>query len=220
MPLLSVFNENIREYERWYDDNELIYQAELNALRKLVPSTGIGMEIGCGTGRFTVPLGIKVGVEPALNMAEIARAKGISVCQAFGEKLPFEDSQFDFVVLVTVLCFVKNVSLILQEARRVLKSRARIVLGLIDRNSVLGRVYESRKKKSTFYKSAHFYSVSEIMELMQQNGFSGFQCYQTILGNPDQISMLYQVYEGHGKGAFVVLSAEKNQLDEIKPRDK
>ncbi len=47
--------------------------AELAAVESLWPATGQGLEIGVGTGRFAVPLGIKIGVEPARAMAEIAK---------------------------------------------------------------------------------------------------------------------------------------------------
>jgi hypothetical protein len=46
----------------------------------MLPEGGTGIEIGVGTGRFAAPLGIKVGVEPARAMGEIARReRGIEV---------------------------------------------------------------------------------------------------------------------------------------------
>lgn len=69
---------------------------------------GTGLEVGVGTGRFSIPLGIGIGVEPSRAMAEIAHQRGIRVVQAPGERLPFRTEQFDFALLLTVICFVDS----------------------------------------------------------------------------------------------------------------
>ncbi len=61
-----------------------------------------------GTGRFAVPLGIKIGVEPAAAMAIMAQRRGIKVYRAVAEALPFRSDSFDLVVMVTVLCFLRD----------------------------------------------------------------------------------------------------------------
>jgi hypothetical protein len=82
MDAMGVFDEHAREYDRWFDEHERLYQAEVNALGSFIPPTGLGVEIGVGTGRFPVPFGIKLGVEPSRRMAEIARDRGIVAYQA------------------------------------------------------------------------------------------------------------------------------------------
>ncbi|MGC8817765.1 MAG: class I SAM-dependent methyltransferase, partial [Candidatus Hadarchaeum sp.] len=103
---VSVFDQYAGEFDWWFEEHPQIYQAELSALRRMVPRAGFGVEIGVGTGRFAVPLGIRIGVEPSRAMARIAKARGIIVVQGVAEQLPFPDHQFDFAVLVTVICFV------------------------------------------------------------------------------------------------------------------
>ena len=45
--------------------------------------------------------------------------------------MPFHDRQFDLILLVTVICFVDDVSTLFRELRRVLKTDGQlIVLGL------------------------------------------------------------------------------------------
>jgi len=46
-------------YEEWFERNQYVYQSELEAVRAILPKKGIGMEIGAGSGRFSVPLGIQ-----------------------------------------------------------------------------------------------------------------------------------------------------------------
>ena len=145
MPVVKVFEQHAQEYDEWFDAHEPVYQAELAALRKFLPPSGMGIEVGVGTGRFAVPLGIRFGIDPSRHMLNIARQRGLQVCQAVGERLPFRDGQFDLVLLVTVICFVDDVPALLRELNRVLKSGGHLVIGFINRDSRLGQLYESRK---------------------------------------------------------------------------
>ena len=95
MPQTSSFQSHVQRYENWFAKNPWDYEAELRAVRSLLPKEGRGVEIGVGTGRFASPLGIEVGVEPAGNMAEIAQSRGIKVLSGVAEKLPFNDAAFD-----------------------------------------------------------------------------------------------------------------------------
>ncbi len=206
MNAVTVFDAHAQAYDRWFDENARVYQSEIDAVRRFIPATGDGIEIGAGTGRFAVPLGINIGIDPSAPMARIAKDRGVAVCRAIGERLPFRNDQFDFALLVTVICFVDDPAALFDEARRVLKPGGRIVIGFIDRNSDLGRLYESRQDSDNFYRHARFYSVVEVAEWTHQAGFDRFRFCQTIFDFPREI----QIGEGYGEGAFVVVSAEKN----------
>jgi len=103
-----VFNHSALEYDDWFVRNEMAYRSELAAVKAFLPLSSRGLEIGVGTGRFAAPLGIEVGVEPARAMAAIARNRGIKVLEAYAEELPFKNESFDFVLMVTVLCFLAD----------------------------------------------------------------------------------------------------------------
>lgn len=206
---VTVFDKHADEYDRWFDEHEQIYQAEVNALRRLIPQTGLGVEVGVGTGRFSIPFGIRIGIEPSGKMAQIAKARRIAVCLAVGEELPFRDNQFDFVLLVTVVCFVRDVAQLLHEVRRVIKVGGTVIIGFIDKDSALGQSYETRKDTDKFYQGAHFYSAPEIAALIRQVGFGELQCCQTIFGLPNNSTTAYQVRDGYGEGAFVAVKAIK-----------
>ena len=53
----KVFDQRAEEYDRWFDEHPAIYLSELNALR-MAACHGIGLEMGVGTGRFAMPLGV------------------------------------------------------------------------------------------------------------------------------------------------------------------
>jgi SAM-dependent methyltransferase len=208
MPDVTVFDEHAPGYDQWFDAHEPVYQAELAALRKFVPPTGMGIEVGVGTGRFAVPLGIKLGVDPSRRMLQIARKRGLRVCQAVGEQMPFHDRQFDLGLLVTVICFVDDVPTLFRELRRVLKTDGQLIIGFINRNSELGRMYERRKEASMFYRDARFYSVKEVASWVEEAGFGSLRFCQTLFGDPSEVATKnLEVRDGSSDGAFVVLSA-------------
>ncbi|MEK7351631.1 MAG: hypothetical protein AAB177_12220 [Nitrospirota bacterium] len=84
MPVVTVFEQHAQNYDEWFDEHESVYQAEIAALRKFVPVTGMGIEVGVGTGRFAVPLGVEFGLDPSRTMLQVARRRGRRVCQAVG----------------------------------------------------------------------------------------------------------------------------------------
>ena len=205
---MNVFEEAAIEYDEWFETHEWVYKSEVEAIKNLIPETGEGIEIGVGTGRFSVPFGIKVGVEPAKAMAEIARKRGIHVYEAKAENLPFHANSFDFALMVTTLCFLEDTFHALKGIKRILKPTGKIVIGMLDEDSPPGKLCEEKRKKSKFYKDARFYSVNQVLDWLKKLKFNNLQTVQTIFKNPSKIQSIEPVEEGFGKGLFVVISAE------------
>jgi len=206
---IEVFDKYAQEYDEWFDANRFAYESEVLALKKFVPATNDGLEVGVGTGRFAVALGINVGVEPAKGMAGIARKRGIRVYKARAEKLPFEDSSFNFVLMVSTLCFIQDPVEALNEVKRVLGPGGNSIIGMIDKGSFLGALYESKKKESKFYQYANFYAVRQVWDWLEELRFERIKTCQTIFKNPSIITTIEPVKEGYGEGGFVVIAARK-----------
>lgn len=113
-----------------------------------MPWQGLGLEIGVGTGRFAVPLGVKVGVDPSMAMLAYAAERGVLGIQGIAEDLPFKNAIFNFALVVTTICFVGDARRMLVEARRVLKPGAPLVIGFVDRDSALGQYYLDHKAEN------------------------------------------------------------------------
>ncbi len=204
---MKIFDRYYKKYDAWYDKNEFAYLSELKAIRKVLPKRGKGLEIGVGTGRFAQALGIGSGVDPSKNMIEIARKRGVNVKLGYGERLPFKNTAFDYVAVIITICFTNNPEKVLKEAYRVLKTKGKIIIGIVDKDSFLGKFYQ--KKKSAFYKEAVFFSVKEIADLLDSTGFSKFSYYQTLYDFPDEIKSVQKPQKGFGRGGFVVIAGEK-----------
>ena len=204
----NVFDKYAEEYDAWFDTNSWVYQSELKAVKMLLPQGGKGVEIGTGTGRFSIPFDIAVGVEPSSTMAKIARSRGMTIYNAKAENLPFDDNTFDFVLMVTTICFLEDPLQSLREIRRILRPDGKIIIGMLDKDSPLGRGYESKKKSSKFYQHANFYSVNQVLEWLRQLEYDHIQIIQTIITKPEDIKDIEAIKEGHGEGLFVVISAQ------------
>ena len=204
-PNIAVFDKFALEYDQWFIENSFAYLSETDAIRRFIPDSGLGVEIGAGTGRFSIPFGIKIGIEPSAEMARLAQSRGLSIARAVAEELPFADNTIDFVLMVTTICFLNDLPAAFKEIHRVLKSGGRVIIGFIDRESPLGKKYAAVKDSSRFYKGANYYSASQVMHFLSEAGFSDFQICQTIFNDPKNMVSCDTVQEGHGKGGFVVL---------------
>jgi len=207
MPITQPFDQYYDEYERWFVENRNVYLSEIAAIRHFVPKRGLGVEIGVGSGQFALPLKVPFGIDPSENMLNLAQQKGITILKGVAEHLPFKNNIFDFVLIVTTICFVDDVNISFQEARRILKTDGTFILGLVDRNSPLGQIYLAKKQQNVFYRLATFYSTSEIISLLEQNKFNNIQTVQTVFGNLTEIKAIQSAKSGYGEGAFVVIKA-------------
>lgn len=209
MPKIEPFDKHVDQYERWFEENRFTYESELEAVRALLPEDGKSIEIGVGTGRFAVPLGIELGVEPSQAMRAVAQKHGLTVVAGVAEALPFDNALFDLALMVTTLCFLDDIPAAIREAYRVLKPGASLVIALIDRNSPLGREYERLKTEDVFYKEATFYSTDEVIVYLKAAGFKDFAFTQTIFQGLQEGQENQPVKEGYGEGSFIVVRAMK-----------
>jgi hypothetical protein len=81
-------------------------------------------------------------------------------------------------------------------------------------------VREKSKHDDKFFRNATLHSADEIIGLMQGVGFDHIRSAQTLLGDPqmlvepeapsiDMEMDAFEVHDGHGEGAFVVISGQK-----------
>jgi SAM-dependent methyltransferase len=205
----SIFDIQSDRYEAWFQDHIFAYESELQAIRELLPHAGKGLEIGVGSGLFASPLGITHGIDPSRAMLNKARQRGIDAVQGVAENLPYQDAEFDFVLMVTSVCFLDDLELAFREAHRVLKPRGSFLIGFVDKNSPIGKSYQARKQESLFYRDATFYSVDDLLHYLKITGFENFGFRQTLFCPVSEMQRPDKIKEGHGEGSFVVIKAEK-----------
>jgi len=168
----EVFDKYAELYDQWYDKHRETFEKEVECFKKIIDAEKPWLEIGVGSGRFAEALGIEYGIDPAERMVELARKRGINAIVGYGERLPYEDKTFGAVFLIVTLCFVRDPIKVLREAWRVLKRGGKIYIGLIPRDSPLGKEYmEKGKKGHRFYSTARFYTINEVRKMLKICGF-------------------------------------------------
>lgn len=209
MPKAAPFEAHADRYEAWFEAHPDAYRSELEALRRLLAEPGFGLEIGVGSARFAVPLGLQIGLDPAESMLSRARTRGVGVVKGVAEALPFRDAAFDTALIVTTICFVDDIPRTLAEAERVLGPSGALVIGYIDRDSPLGRGYRAHQAENPFYREATFVSTAELVGALEAAGFSAFEFVQTIYRPLEEIDGLEPVESGSGEGSFVGIRATR-----------
>jgi ubiquinone/menaquinone biosynthesis C-methylase UbiE len=203
----SVFDIHTQRYDDWFTQHQHAYVSEFLALRKEISDRGTGIEIGVGTGRFAQVLGIPFGVDISYPMLMVAKGRGCHVAVADGECLPFMSDTFDYALLMVTLCFVEFPGEILRETKRILVKKGKIIVGIIDKQSALGKLYS--KKNSIFYRSAQFYSAQEVIQMLKKNKFHSIRTWQTLFEDLETMVTIDTTQKGHGKGSLIVISGIK-----------
>ncbi len=215
MAKIEPFEKHARRYEEWFEEHPDLYRWELKAIEHLLPDFSEGVEIGIGTGRFALPLGIRRGIEPSPKMAMIAMKKGLEVIPGIAEEIPLPDESVDFVLMVTTICFVDDPLQALKEIYRILKPDGTVIVGFVDRDTPLGRHYLEHRNESRFYAPAIFFSADEVAGLLREADFGELEAVQTLFGERLE-SMEGGVRLGWGEGAFVVIRGCKVENRESK----
>lgn len=205
------FSEHVAEYEQWYEVHPFVFRSEVQAIKELIPPGQDlkGLEVAAATGRLSEALGIFEAIEPCANMRSVAQRRGVNVRSGEAEFLPYHAMSFDFVVMSFCISYFESIRLAFKEANRVLKPNGCLIVGFLDKDSIIGKEYEGRRDKSVFYKQATFYSPDKVLKELKEAGFKEFTITQTLYGSLDEIKEVQYPEPGYGKGSYVLVKAIK-----------
>jgi len=142
----DLFDRAARDYDRM--SGAIAFGTDRQYRRSALQRAGLSpvmraLDVATGTGlvaQAALDLGIApanlIGIDPSLGMlAENRRRRSIELVQGLGERLPFQDSAFDFVVMGYALRHVEDLAKLFAEFHRVLRSPGRVLLLEITRPS-------------------------------------------------------------------------------------
>ncbi len=172
IPSRHAFEDHAGDYDRWFDEHGEVYAAQVGMLRGAIPDHGSGLEVGVGSGRFAFPFGIRSGIDPSGGLIQIARQRGIEVVQGEGEHLPYRAGTFDYVLMMTVICFLDDAGAVFREVNRVLRPGGMLIVGFIEEGGKISRQYQHEKTKGRFLRYAKFRTREEVTGFFYDSGFS------------------------------------------------
>jgi len=204
-----VFDKYAWRYDLWYVRNREIFECELRAVKALGLS-GVGLDVGVGTGIFSAKIGVRVGVDPSIGMLKIAKDRGVDVVRAVGENLPFRSEIFNYVIMIVTLCFLDKPKVSFKEIWRILKKHGFLASCVVPKDSLWGEFYIKKAEQGhIFYRRAHFYTVEEIEKMLEECMFRVTEYKATLSYDPcDKPCVEDPVNEVSGKG-FVCVKAIK-----------
>ena len=177
---IQSHDRDAAKFEAWYDaldrsrfSNAFTYgrskiDAIVDELFDSLPKGAKILDVGCGTGEHlarAAKKGLKpFGVEPAPSMLDFARRNVATadLRQGVATDLPFDDGEFDLVIMVEVLRYLDrpDTETALREARRVLKPGGLLFVTLVNRWALDG-----------------FYILQRVRQLLRRRQFDEVNPY-------------------------------------------
>ena len=206
--MIRVFDEHAREYDSWYLRQPFVFESEARAIEALRP-TGLGLEVGVGTGVFARRLEVGVGIDPSLEMLQLAKSRGVQVVRAIAEHLPFREA-FDFVLLAGTLCFVKEPNVTVRETWKVLKDNGTLIVCEVPRDSAWGKLMEEKGRAGhRFYRHARAYTTKEVRHMLESSGFKVVGATATLASGPEEPERPEEPSDNTEGRSFICLRAVK-----------
>ncbi len=177
--MAEYFDRIAGRYDSWYltKTGRYVDRTEKRLVFSMLRTkSGRALDLGCGTGNYTLELkkrGFNVtGLDASEEMIRVARSKGLNCIRGDAYSLPFPDGSFDLVLSVTMFEFIHEPERVVKEIHRVLRPGGEVLIGTMNGRSAW---FLFKRLKSLFvetaYRYARFYTPAELEELLMHAGF-------------------------------------------------
>lgn len=188
---MAVFDKEACDYDDWYKSKlgNFVDKVETElAFSLFKPYFGMKiLDVGCGTGNFSIKLaemGCKVVAidmsEEMINKAkEKAKDKGLDIEFHLMDvyDMKFNDKSFDGVFSMAAFEFIKEAQKAYDEMYRVLKADGYLLIGTINRKSKWGKMYFSKSfQEDSVFKHADFKSMDDLKSLNMKEVVDSGEC--------------------------------------------
>lgn len=175
----NVFNQFYEDYDSWYDTQAgaFVDQVETTCAFDLLQpaSNDRVLDIGCGTGNFSLKLarmncqvsGVDIAEKMLMQAQEKAQKEQLEIdfYHLDAKKLPFLDASFDKVISMAAFEFIEKPKIVFDEMMRVLRPGGTMVIGTIEKGGEWEKLYSSDACKQTAYEQATFLTADDLIAL-------------------------------------------------------
>ena len=204
-----AFDTVASTYDSWYlqPKGKQVFEAERDALEAFIPNTGVGIEIGAGTGIFTLSLSsfhrTIIALDPDIPPSQERVVFGAS-------NLPIRSNILDFSFMITAMEFIEDPSRAMADAHRVLKIGGSLVILFINRESPWGEQYRKMGENGDpIFSKARLYSVVEMEIFVKASPLKLIEIKGTLTTGPTDPDSGNQIVEPSNKAGVILVKALK-----------
>ena len=112
----------------------------------------------------------------------MAKRRGVEITLGEAEHLPYRTDSFDFVLMMTVICFLDDIERAFHEVHRVLDHGGILVTGFIEADGEIFQKYQHEPIKGRFLRFATFRTCDEVFGFFKDAGFEEVSVLQRVRG--------------------------------------
>lgn len=220
-----LFDEWPERYDQWFETpiGQLVRECESRLIAELLDARPVErvLDVGCGTGVFTLDLltagsqvvGLDIS-QPMLRFA-VEKTRGYPFSAVRGDMLclPFGDNSFDKVVSVTALEFVADANSAVSELLRVTRPGGCVVVATLNSLSpwAAHRRAKTQRGQRHILENAVFRSPQELLACCPLKGVTATAIHFQKDDYPDEAIEIEKTCQTQGldTGAFVAVRWEK-----------
>ena len=218
---MKAFDQVAGFYDDWYShpQGRRVFEAELRALGSLISDSGLGLELGAGTGVFAESLTgcdrTIICLDPSGAMLAKAKDRKLPAIMGVGEHIPFTMGAVSFAYMVTTLEFLENPVVVLKQVREATKKDGTLTILFINADSAWGSLYKRiGSEGDPVFRHARLRSLSGVHEILVEAGYVIQECVGTLTTGPEEIDVGGELREpGPETGVIVVRASPDKRLD-------
>ncbi|PXV59370.1 ubiquinone/menaquinone biosynthesis C-methylase UbiE [Dysgonomonas alginatilytica] len=228
------FDKYAEKYDAWFMENEHVLYSEVRLVAHFLKNAGRILSVGCGSGLFEMILEkefgitIKEGIEPSVDMSEIATKRGLSVKISTAEDAECGVEVYDTILYNGCPGYISDLEKALTNSYKALRKGGKVILIDIPKESSYGLLYNLAKSvgrwdhpllKDVFPRNpypielvekANWRTTAEKITSMQNVGFTDFEYAQTLTKHPIYSNnMVEEPVSGYDCGDYVAICGYK-----------
>jgi ubiquinone/menaquinone biosynthesis C-methylase UbiE len=193
---VKAFDQVASSYDDWYShpQGRQVFEAELNALESLIPCSGLGLEVGAGTGAFAESLTAQdraiVCIDPSEAMLAKAGERKLPAIMGVGEHVPLTGASLDFCYMVTTLEFLEDPVAALKEIKETMVRAASLTILFINADSPWGSLYRQIGiEGDPVFSHANLFSHVEVLDMLAEAGYRLMKSVGTLTTGPRELEV-------------------------------